>query len=254
MTNTISRAKSASVPAERTNPQAGSLTDLLHEGFYLVLLLRNGKHASSAESFSSGVADYLEDFEKRAKADGHATEDVIDAKYAFSALVDETVLAYNAGIRDEWERCPLQLRLFGDQLAGEHFFDRMERARNAGTERIGAIEVFHMCLLLGFKGRYRIEQSEQLDYLCAQVGAQIMHLKGHANGFAPHWKAADGVINRIERQTPMWVISSVLLLAGLLAFIGLRWHLDRTLTEALGKYDGIVTHAEKQPSITISLP
>lgn len=238
----------------QTTSISTDLADLLHEGFYLVMLIRNGMHVTSAKSFSERLANYLLEFERRAKAGGHPTNDVVDAKYAFSALLDETVLTYERGIRDEWERCPLQLTLFGDQLAGVHFFDRLEKARNAGRERVGVIEVFYICILLGFKGRYRIEQPERLEYLSTQLGSELLHLKGKPDGFAPHWKPTGGAINRIQRQTPTWVIGSVLALAGLLAFTGLRWHLDRTSAEALEQYTGIIRQAERLPSITITLP
>ena len=89
--------------------------------------------------------------------------------------VDEAILASGMNIREIWERRPLQLVLFGDQLAGEHFFDKLEAARNGGSSRINALEVFHMCLLVGFKGRYLLEGPEKLKYLTAQLGEQIAH-------------------------------------------------------------------------------
>ena len=52
--------------------------------------------------------------------------------------------------------------LFGDQLAGENFFNRLESLRARGSAHLQALEVFHMCLLLGFQGRYIIEGSEKL--------------------------------------------------------------------------------------------
>ncbi|MCK7513687.1 MAG: DotU family type IV/VI secretion system protein [Desulfobacterales bacterium] len=70
--------------------------------------------------------------------------------------------------------------LFGDQLAGEHFFDKLETARNGGANRINALEVFHLCLLIGFKGRYLLEGPEKLKYLTQQLGEQIAHIKGKA--------------------------------------------------------------------------
>ena len=44
-------------------------------------------------------------------------EDVYATKYAFCAAVDETVLNSRFAIRDAWMLQPLQLTLFGEQLA-----------------------------------------------------------------------------------------------------------------------------------------
>jgi type VI secretion system protein ImpK len=40
--------------------------------------------------------------------------------------------------------------LFGDQLADENFFNVLEDLRARGSAHLEALEVFRMCLLLGF--------------------------------------------------------------------------------------------------------
>jgi type VI secretion system protein ImpK len=53
--------------------------------------------------------------------------------------------------------------------------------------RLQALEVFHMCLLLGFQGKYALEGTEKLGYLTARLGDEILHLQGRRSAFAPHW-------------------------------------------------------------------
>lgn len=231
-----------------------SLADLQYDGFYLIFLLRNGKAPTDAEAFRSAIISFLGDFERGAKREGFDAEDVFDAKYAFCATVDEAILSSRNPIRDDWERRPLQLSLFGDQLAGEAFFDKLEKARNEGKRRIAALEVFHMCLLLGFKGRYLLEGHEKLTYLTAQLGDQIAHIKGNRAPFAPHWAAPDQISHTLRRVLPVWVVAASLAFFGLLAFIGIKHHLDGQTRLAMAGYDNVVSLPSRVPHVVITLP
>jgi len=227
---------------------------LLYDGFYMLILLHNRCMPKDAESFSADIRRFLDQFENAAKKSHFNGEDIFDAKYAFCAAVDEAVLSSQMNIREQWERRPLQLALFGDQLAGEHFFDRLETARNGGAGRLNALEVFHMCLLIGFKGRYMLEGPEKLKYLTTQLGEQIAHIKGRSAPFAPHWEAPDKIANALKRNVPVWVIASILSLCALLAYIGLDWHGARAVEQTLAQYQNIVQLAPRAPTLTITLP
>jgi type VI secretion system protein ImpK len=237
-----------------TDRPAKSLVDLLYDGFYMLILLNNRSVPKDPDEFSGNIQKFLDQFERAAKKNNFNAEDIFDAKYAFCAAIDEAVLSSKMNIRDVWERRPLQLVLFGDQLAGEHFFDKLEAARNGGANRINALEVFHMCLLIGFKGRYLLEGPEKLKYLTLQLGEQIAHIKGKAATFAPNWAAPDTISNAIKRDIPMWVIAAVLALFGLVAYIGLDWHAGSTVQNTLSPFKNIVQLAPRAPTLTITLP
>lgn len=231
-----------------------NLVDLLYDGFYMLILLHHRCTPRDAESFSADIQKFLDQFERTATKHHFGSEDIFDAKYAFCAAVDEAVLTSQMNIREVWERRPLQLVLFGDQLAGEHFFDKLESARHGGAGRINSLEVFHLCLLTGFKGRYLLEGPEKLKYLTAQLGEQIAHIKGRASPFAPHWAAPDRITNALRRDIPLWVIASVLALFGLVAYVGLDWHASTSVQETMAHFRNIVQLAPHAPSLAITLP
>ena len=79
----------------------------------------------------------------------------------------------NMPIVHYWMISPLQLSLFGSQLAGYRFFEILESLRSHGKERLAALEVFHYCMLLGFHGKFRIEFIQNLSHLIARVGDEI---------------------------------------------------------------------------------
>ena len=238
-----------SSPAVRT-----TLADLLYEGFYMVFLLKNNKTPRDAREFSDSVTAFLGDFERQAKKQDFAPEDIFDAKYAFCATVDEAILSSRLSIRHDGERRPLQLSLFGDQLAGEYFFDKLGAARDAGARRIQALEVFHMCLLLGFRGKYLLEGPEKLAYLTARLGEQIAHIKGRKASFAPHGARPDSIVHELRRSLPAWVTVAVVALSALVAYSGIRAHLAQQTQATLAEYRDIIKLAAKRPHITITLP
>lgn len=233
---------------------ATSLVDLLYDGLYMVFLLRNGKTPGCRSDFSAQVQNFLDEFEREAKLQRFDPEDIHDAKYAFSALIDETVLSSAISIRAEWARQPLQLTLFGDQLAGEHFFERLEHARNGAGRRLAALEVFYMCLLLGFKGKYLLEGSEKLNYLSAQLGDQITHIKARHTSFAPHWRAPDNIVHTLRRKLPMWALLSTVIVAGSSGYLALKTYADKINARELAPYQSLISYSRKAPHITVTLP
>jgi type VI secretion system protein ImpK len=247
--NHIAHAAPAAAPTE-----AHSLLDLMYDGFYLLFLLK-GKHApQDAEAFRERIKQFLTAFERGATRMNASAEDVYACKYAFCATVDEAVLMSGFKVKEAWQRLPLQVQFFGEQLAGEQFFEKLEELRRQGAPRVQAMEVFHMCLLLGFQGKYLIEGSEKLGYLTARLGDEIARIKGQGAGFAPHWAAPDRVQHQLKNEVPLWVVASVFGLMALLAYTGLRWQLGQHTSESLGQAHHIVQLAPQVAHITITLP
>jgi type VI secretion system protein ImpK len=154
------------------------LSDIMYEGFYALFLLKTGCGPQDKVAFADNMTSFLMDVDRNAKALGIAADDILAAKYAFCSAVDEIILRSTFDVRDAWETRPLQLRVFGDQLAGEHFFHRLEDLRARGAQQVEALEVFHMCLLLGFEGRYALDGKDKLDYLVARLSDEIARMRG----------------------------------------------------------------------------
>jgi type VI secretion system protein ImpK len=158
-------------------------------------------------------------------------------------------------LRDSWELRPLQIELFGEQLAGEKFFEQLEQLRAQGASRLQALEVFHMCLLLGFTGKYVLEGSEKLHYLTARLGDEIAHMRGRGRGgLAPHALAPDRVLNALKHELPLWVLASGFALLALLGYIGLSQLLTRQTETDLQAHSALVQLPAESAHVTITLP
>lgn len=254
--NPLAQAPSLYGPEVRheSRHMAGSLVDLLHDGFYLLLLLRNRYVPGNAEQFSNQLRQLLDDFERGARRLDVSVDDVFAAKYAFCAAADEIVLSSETPIREEWERAPLQLQLFGDQLAGENFFVELEEVRRRGQASVQALEVFYMCLLTGFEGKYALDGKEKLNYLVATLDKEIAHLKGKRALFAPNWKAPDNIRHMMRADVPLWAIASVLTLLAVTTYAGMSWLLAGHTNGTLADYFDLIKLAPRVANITISLP
>lgn len=230
------------------------LMDLMADGFYLLMLLKRGQLPTGEGTFIAAVQRFLDSVERGAAKLGVAAEDMYAAKYAFCAAIDEAILAQPSPLHEQWERQPLQLRMFGEHLAGDHFFDRLEQLRAQGAPRLPSLEVYHACLLLGFEGRYRLEGPEKLGYLTARLGDEIVYLKGKRSGFAPHWAPPDRIAHSLRRVLPLWLPAALVAGIGLLGYLGLSHYLDQQTEQRLAAYNNVVQMPQTTAHITITLP
>ncbi|MGR0306140.1 type IVB secretion system protein IcmH/DotU [Acinetobacter beijerinckii] len=238
--------------------QVTNLIDLLHDGFYLVFLIRNRYIPSNPTEFREKILELLNRFEQQAKRLQFTADDIHDAKYAFCALIDETIAtqqdASYFNLQNSWLISPLQLSLFGSQLAGYRFFEILEQIRSKGKERLASLEVFHYCLLLGFQGKYRLESIESLNHLVARVGDEIDYLKGKKAAFSPFAAIPDQIKHIIHHELPFFWILIFLLLFALLTFAGLKYLLSTQNETALMPYQNVISAPAEEAHITIHLP
>ncbi|SFB84567.1 type IVB secretion system protein IcmH/DotU [Massilia yuzhufengensis] len=252
--NAFVERRVAPQPGARAARPPQRLVDIMYEGFYALFLLKNGCGPQDKVAFSDNMTGFLADVDRNAKALGISADDVTAAKYAFCSAVDEIILRSTFDVREAWETRPLQLRVFGDQLAGEHFFHRLEDLRAKGQVHVEALEVFHMCLLLGFQGRYALDGRDKLDYLVARLGDEIARMRGRTRGFAPHAERPDQVVNRLQSDLSLWVLAAVFMVAGLGAYVGFRTALSNETGTAMAKYNDLVKLPPKAAHVTITLP
>lgn len=253
--NAAQRPATSTSPIDIPMDAPPSLLDLMSDGFYMLLLIKRGQAPQDEQAFAAEVRQFLGAVERNASRHDIAGEDVHAAKYAYCAAIDEAILTSSeCTFRESWAREPLQLTLFGDHLAGENFFDRLEQLRAQGAPRLAALEVFYFCLLLGFEGKYLLEGPEKLGYLSARVGDEILYLKGKRTGFSPHWAPPDRITHALRRTAPVWIAAAAMAAIGIISYATLRISLQRNTTQGLSAYSNLVQLPERTANLTITLP
>ena len=230
MTSLATTVPTNTQPAPLANITALTLHDMLEDGIYLLFLLKCGNPPNTYTEFNKRVELFLAQLERNARNLGKPAKAVENAKYAFCALIDEIILSSDFSIRSDWERAPLQLRLFGEHLAGERFFDKLEVLRANPEENIETLEVFHTCLLLGFQGKYLLEGSEKLDYLVASIEREITRIRGGKAEFAPNWKLPQRFQQYVRHELPLWLFFALLTTVAVGFFLTYSWLLDSSAT------------------------
>lgn len=172
--------------------------------FDLILRLKAGIVAPSND-LRPKIAAMLDDFEKRAERYRFNHKIIQVSKFALAAFVDEIVLTNNFPLRNEWEKNPLQLEYFGEQLAGNKFFEKLEAMLKQIDVTRDAVEVYYFCMLLGFKGRYAVyEQDKLLAIMQAVANALVKTGKIVPVELSPHWLANDQPVPPEKKGMPIW--------------------------------------------------
>jgi type VI secretion system protein ImpK len=201
----MSPSRSSSSPTASTSADAGAAGHPVPSGFLArslevaltaIARLRAGRQSvDDVGAFRAHMVHALEDAAAGARAQGYTPEDARLAEYAVVALLDESVL-HNPRLASVWAQRPLQDERYGQHLAGEWFFQHIEQllARPDSLALADVLEVYQLCLQLGFRGRYGGD-SAALSVISSQIGARLARLRGAPmDDLAPAWRPrADAV-------------------------------------------------------------
>ena len=86
-------------------------------------------------------------------------------------------------------RKPLQEELFGTHIAGEVFFQNLQQllGRSDSPDLADLLEVYYLCLLLGFGGRYSAGNRGELTQIMNMTADKIRRIRGRFSGLSPSW-------------------------------------------------------------------
>ena len=185
----------------------------------------NRQAVSDAASFRAQIKGAIGVAEAEATRRGYPPDDVRLATFAVVAFLDESILNSNSPIFADWPRMPLQEELFGVHTAGEMFFQCVDRLMAKGDAPLTAdvLEIYALCLLLGFRGRYSISGQESLRSIATTVAEKLQHLRGGPRALARDWappkeavkqKASDPIVTALLFGTLGALVLAVLFFVG----------------------------------------
>lgn len=155
----------------------------------IVRLRADRQDVSSAEVFRSQILAAIKSASQNARSRGYTDEDIRLAVFAVIAFLDESILNLRKPIFREWVRRPLQEELFGRHIAGEQFFENVQDilGRRDAEETADVLEVYYLCLLLGYLGKYSIVSRADLRSLMGQIEDKIQRIRKIGPGLCSSW-------------------------------------------------------------------
>jgi type VI secretion system protein ImpK len=140
-----------------------SLASCYENALTIILRLSSlqAQTAGSSQDFRVSIRAALKAAMEQAKALGYSSEINQLAFFAAVAFLDESVLKMQNPAFADWAQRPLQEEMFQHNRAGEVFWDHLHTllTRPDSPETADCLEVYCLCMLLGFKGKYALSAS-----------------------------------------------------------------------------------------------
>ena len=185
---------------KETPPRTYSLASCYENSLTTILRLAGLQQQSmpNSQGFRNSIRAALKTAMEEAKAYGYSSEINQLAFFAAVALLDESVLKLQSPAFADWAQKPMQEEMFGHNRAGEVFFEHLRTllARQDSHEGADCLELYTLCMLLGFKGQYALS-SGSADYFSGQGGQGASRPSGEIQTLI---RQAREKINRIRGQ------------------------------------------------------
>jgi len=218
---------------------------VIHQGFLTgILRIQTGRQQiMDAAAFRRRMKEGLREAEREAVKRGYRAEEITEASFAIVAFLDEAILTSSDPCRAQWAEQSLQEELFGVATAGQQFFERLEkvRSRHDSPQLADLLEVYYLCLLLGYEGRYAVGPKAELVLIMDQVRDRIEQIRGRREVLSPQGQlppesapaapSADLVAQKLRLGAAVSLLVAVL--AFLFSSVHLWWRGDALRTELI---------------------
>ncbi|MCI0513220.1 type IVB secretion system protein IcmH/DotU [candidate division KSB1 bacterium] len=183
------------------------LSDICSECFTLILHLRAIKEYGDPEMLRRRIKELLDKIERDGRHLDVPSDQTEMAKFALVAFIDESIITSEWSRKDVWRGNPLQLELYSRSDAGEEVFRRIEQLRQRVQDNAQVLEIFYLCLTLGFKGKYQLYEQEKLRQLIVDLHTELRRVIGKPlNLLSPNGRRKEEIADVVTHEIPPWVI------------------------------------------------
>lgn len=222
----------------------GNLALAYQETLTPIVRLKSGRQTvQDAQYFREQFIEALKLAKEEARNAGYTDGEIRDARFAVAAFLDETILNLRNPVFADWVRRPLQEELFGVHVGGEVFFQNIDRImREVDSPRLAdVLEVYLLCLCLGYAGKYSISGRGELETLKHSLASRIRRIRGESPEFSPAWRPIEAKLpgvggDKLLKPLLITTISLVVLVIALFIFykFSLNSGIDRLQVIAAG--------------------
>ncbi len=208
------------------NPLLGAANVLLA----LVAKLRATTAHANPQDLRRQLLARVEEFEAEAKASGLPRPKIIAARYVLCTFIDEAIATTPWGAEGTWAEHTLLQEFHEEAWGGEKAFKLLERMGEDVAANADLLELFYVCLALGFEGRFRGKPNgrAQLDAIAARLLKAIRPTAGEhsARALSLRWSGVQ-TRDRALSVLPPWVV----LAFGALLIVGAALGLNARLSD-----------------------
>src|SRR5258708_7067221 len=220
-----------------TKRRAENLAYIYQQILTVIVRVRLNRQAvSDPSAFRANIQSGLRSAEKDAVKRTYAPDDIRTATLAVVAFLDESILNSSNPVFSSWQSMPLQEEMFGHHVAGETFFDNLEKLMSRPDSHGAAdvLEVYAICLLMGYKGRYGLSGPEATRPLIDSALEKIRRVRGPLTGLSPSWAVPEGGVVIAKRDPWVRRLAYAALGCAMLAillFLGFKLRLNSGASE-----------------------
>lgn len=193
--------------------QAASLLSLISR-------LRGTASLPAIDELRQELANEMRAFNNGVLIRGVPPDQARSASYALCSLVDETILNTPWGARSNYSHQSLLVLFHKEARGGERFFEILRGLVQQPAQNLILLELFFLCLSLGFEGKYRDAPSgaATLEQMRGELFRLIQRVRGDPEReLSPRWQGLKDLRPAIVRYAPLWVV--VAAAAALLALV-----------------------------------
>jgi len=189
---------------------------------------------TDVETFRKRMKAALQEVEREANVAGYSSGEVRDGEFAVVAFLDETILSSREPKAEEWRKRPLNIELFGQAIAGDVFFDKLGDIERRGDspQLADLLEVYLLCLLLGFEGRFAPPLRGEAYRIIDRLRRRIESVRGIDYKLSPPMDFVQAPVDAAPQVAPKWrwwILAAPLL--PILLFLVYHWSLSSRIEQ-----------------------
>lgn len=173
----------------------------------------------------------------------------LSVRYLMCSVLDEAVLNTPWGTESAWAQRTLLSVFHGETSGGEKSFLILDRLRQSPSENLEVIELFYICLSLGFEGRYRFMNrgKEALDQVREELFSIIRRQRGdYERTLSPAWSGLGRTRNPLTEYVPLWVVIALMVTILFFSYSGLRYWLYASSNPVADEIAGLVVEEKNK--------
>ena len=217
--DSVIKGKTLDVTLAKAGAGFESLNALCTDLFLIVMNITPDVDMGTEDEIRRILKYYVDQFVQNCNAVNVDSKKRDYIKYALVALIDEKILKLPEKWSDSWRIHMLQLDYFGDMVAGERFYEHLDFLMKNPTVYYDVLEIYYLCLCLGFKGMYMYRQ-EELQALIRKLPGMIFSSRPASVKPVTVHRQKESRSRQIVPHVPTWAIASIAAVIVLVTWLG----------------------------------